>query len=323
MAVLYVAPILRGGLANRIFILYSASNYAKKTDRKLVIIKKLIITNPHEPDDDTLIALEKIFQPFIYYNYVDEIKTPVQAKATETSLPVFGPPVFHYTADYLRNTQITQTAAKQKNHQIITQLEGQIITDSSHWSTWKHIIDPNQNAFRYEEPVHIQGESVIFNGYFQSEKYFSDYPFYLNNITIKVNLYFLHVRLGDYCNTMYDLPLKRYYSEAIIRITESDNTAKFLIFSNEVKKAQQFIENHIMVPFDYTFSKALSAYDTLIEMASCSGAICANSSLSWMGAYYQKQPRKNIYMPFPWIRNSKLGHPVDLYPEWATTIKVF
>ena len=131
------------------------------------------------------------------------------------------------------------------------------------------------------------------------------------------------MRLGDYCNTMYDLPLKRYYSDAIIRITESDNAAKFLIFSNEVEKAHRFIENHIMVPFDYTFSKALTAYDTLIEMASCSGAICANSSLSWMGAYHQKQPRKNIYMPFPWIRNSKLGRPFDLYPEWATTIKVF
>ena len=164
---------------------------------------------------------------------------------------------------------------------------------------------------------------MIFDGYFQSEKYFLEHPLYLNNITPKTNIYFLHVRLGDYCNTFYDLPLKRYYSEAILRITEDDTSARFLIFSNEVAKARILIQEQILVPFDYVFSNATTAYDTLKEMASCSGAICANSSLSWMGAYYQKQPRKNIYMPFPWIKNSKLGRPFDLYPEWATRIKVF
>jgi hypothetical protein len=52
-------------------------------------------------------------------------------------------------------------------------------------------------------------------------------------------------------------------------------------------------------------------------MSCCVGAICANSSLSWLGAYYQKPPRKNIFMPSPWIK-TKLD--AEIYPDWVRVI---
>lgn len=186
------------------------------------------------------------------------------------------------------------------------------------YASWRYINDPDQNAFDFREPPPFKGESVIFQGYFQSPKYFLDTnPAQLDMIK-KPHTYFLHIRLGDYCLTdFYNIPLKKYYSEAIMQITENDINAKFLVFSNENQKAQTYITENIKVPFDYTFSLAESALETLSEMASCTGAICANSSLSWMGAYYQGAPYNNIYMPYPWINTKQK---VSIYPDWATVI---
>lgn len=188
------------------------------------------------------------------------------------------------------------------------------------YQSWKYVRDPKQNAFAFENPPMYPGESVIFEGYFQSPKYFLPSPSVPLEVTKKPNTYFIHIRLGDYCNTpIYQIPLKAYYSEAIMQITENDIHAKFLVFSNENTKAQTYITENIKVPFDYTFSQAESAFDTLKEMASCAGGICANSSLSWMGAYYQAEPRSNIYMPDQWIVPNPI--PLDIYPDWATVIK--
>jgi len=186
------------------------------------------------------------------------------------------------------------------------------------YKSWKYIRDPKQNAFCFESPPLFSGTSVIFDGYFQNQKYFTDSPPIPFPSTKKPNTYFLHIRLGDYCKIdTYQIPLKKYYSEVIMQITENDINAKFLIFSNENIKAQEFINTNIKVPFDYTFSTSESALDTLIEMAACTGAVCANSSLSWMGAYYQSTPRQNIFMPSPW---ANIKYKIDIYPDWATII---
>ena len=73
-------------------------------------------------------------------------------------------------------------------------------------------------------------------------------------------------------------------------------------------------------------------------MSSCKGGISSNSTLSWMGLYFQtekqkqKQKYKNIqqqkhednkdyiFMPYPWINYSE-GHNEDntrdIYPHWV------
>ena len=219
-------------------------------------------------------------------------------------------------------SSLINTNAHESNEITMTSLEslfGKFIyyTDKD-FNSWRIINDPDQNAFEYMEPPLFKGQSVIFQGYFQNPKYFLDTNPSQQKLVKRPNTYFLHIRLGDYCDIdFYTIPLKKYYSEAIIQITENDINAKFLVFSNENEKAEEFIKTHIKVPFDYTFSLAESALDTLTEMASCAGAICANSSLSWMGAYYQEEPRQNVYMPYPWANTEKK---IDIYPDWATVI---
>jgi hypothetical protein len=189
----------------------------------------------------------------------------------------------------------------------------------SDYRNWHRITDPEQNAFKYQQIPSYKGKSIVFEGYFQHPKYI---PVSVKspNLIKKHHTYFLHIRLGDYCNTNYDIPLKNYYSNAIITIKNDDPDAKFLIFCNENNKVNEYILNTITVQFDYQISKAETAYDTLNEMSSCAGAICANSSLSWLGAYYQSEPKKNIYMPHPWMKN-KMN--IDLYPKWAKIIDIY
>jgi hypothetical protein len=253
----YVSAILRGGFANRLFIIHVAQNYAQKTNRTFVLIDKYIHDNAHETKELTQKSLESLFGEFILYKNKD-------------------------------------------------------------YNTWKFINDPQQFGFKSQNLKPHYGQSVIFDGYFQCESYFLTIQPSIHINNSKPHTYFIHIRLGDYVgNKLYELPLKSYYNEAIMQITENDIEAKFLVFSNDNTKAEQYIQTHIKVPFDYTFSKAETALETLQEMASCAGAICANSSLSWMGAFYQSNPNKQVYMPRPWINTSE---PLEVYPDWAKVI---
>jgi len=251
----YVTAILRGGLANRVFIIHAALTYAKKSNKQFVLVQKYIIDNHHESADLTIDSLEKLFQQFTYYE--------------------------------------------------------------NDTKGWRHINDPDQNAFMYQAIPNYPEQSIILDGYFQSPKYISDKPPNPIKTEKKPNTYFLHIRLGDYTTTpFYQIPLHRYYSEAIMNIMENDINAKFLVFCNENDKIALYIKDNIKVPFDYTVSTAETAYDTIKEMSSCQGAICTNSSLSWMGAYYQ-EPKTLIYMPRPWTNSKKVA---EIYPNWATVI---
>jgi hypothetical protein len=250
----YVTAILRGGFANRVFIIHAALTYAKKSNKQFVLVRNYILYNTHEPEDVTMGSLEKLFHKFTYYE--------------------------NSTKD------------------------------------WRKINDPDQNAFIYQAIPNYPEQSIILDGYFQSPLYLPEKPPTLKTEK-KPNTYFLHIRLGDYTTSpFYQIPLQRYYSKAIMNIMEHDINAKFLVFCNENDKIEQYIKTNIKVPFDYTVSSAATAYDTLSEMSACTGAICTNSSLSWMGAYYQ-DPKTEIYMPRPWTTIKKV---TEIYPLWATII---
>ena len=68
---------------------------------------------------------------------------------------------------------------------------------------------------------------------------------------------------------------------------------------------------------NYSISNKTDAYETLIEMANCSGGICANSSFSWLGGLFQKERRGKIFMPSLWNKTRDCS---GVYPKWATVI---
>jgi len=119
---------------------------------------------------------------------------------------------------------------------------------------------------------------------------------------------FLHIRRGDYLeysDIHYIQPLE-YYMKA------SENFSKILIVSDDNKwvKSQDFFKADKFELFECD-----DELETLSVMASCkAGAIIANSTFSWWGAFLGAYGSRNpVYVPKQWISLPI----VSLFPdEW-------
>jgi hypothetical protein len=132
------------------------------------------------------------------------------------------------------------------------------------------------------------------------------------------NAAFLHIRRGDYLKYQdihYIQPLS-YYKCAVDKLMASKNPpSKIYIFSDDspwVKQQDYFTSGSGL--FEVIDSK-----DELESIACmslcCAGAICANSTFSWWGAFLGSYSvRSPIYVPGRWISDTIY----DLFPEeWS------
>ena len=179
---------------------------------------------------------------------------------------------------------------------------------------------------------------VVLRGFRQSEKYFplqgvsldfrhslgeSEYN-RLTELGKMLNIdaaAFLHVRRGDYTFLPHHQVNLENYWVTSIRNIQSTGQTKLLIFSDD----SEYVEN-VMLPFFTQFSQECVVLHegpiaTLYLMSLCGGgAICANSTFSWWGAYLSVAKRRKapICMPAKW---GDFNTP-DIYPEWATVVDV-
>jgi predicted esterase YcpF (UPF0227 family) len=194
--------------------------------------------------------------------------------------------------------------------------------------------EANNDAFTYNK-ILVPSTNIILNGYFQNMNYL-DKNTLINNIKVNPNLnlnknllnkdfsnyYFIHIRLGDYVNHPFHyINLDEYYNYCINQIRSKDKFAKFIILTNQYDKILQDKLNKIKLNHsDYIVQdKSDDDVNTLYIMMSCKGAICANSSLSWIGSYLQKDDL-NIYMPYPWVNlNTEFTHDkiIEIYPKYV------
>jgi hypothetical protein len=185
--------------------------------------------------------------------------------------------------------------------------------------TWFPVVEESFHQYNYaSELLYRQsGKDIVLKGYFQNEKYF---PKEKPSIPIRprLNTYFLHLRFGDYVNSVHDVGLATYYRKAIENIVANNQLSTFLVFSDEPDKVDDYIQKEIMYPIRYTISTAGTPLAVLKEMAECSGGVCANSSLSYLGAYFQQKPRGKIFMPNIWMNTISKNQMVGFYPPWAT-----
>jgi len=176
--------------------------------------------------------------------------------------------------------------------------------------------DYSSSPFTYIDIPYIP-DNVLLYGYFQSDKYFPSYTYSIRT-SYYPNTYFIHIRAGDYLgNHKHYIPLEQYYKKSIKIIKDLDEGAKFIAFSNDNEYARKILE---ALDINCTISLKSGGYDVLVEMANCAGGICANSSLSWLGAFYQLERRGTICMPSKWINTD--DNTRDLYPYWATVVKI-
>jgi hypothetical protein len=156
---------------------------------------------------------------------------------------------------------------------------------------------------------------VVLQGYFQNEQYFPSVlpipaAFQIRNFEYD-DYAFLHFRRGDYLKLpKHNVPLAHYYASALKKLPKE---IPILVFSDDMKWAKQNIFK--MFPFidlnRWKFaSEGFTDVETLSLMTQCKkGAIGANSTFSWWGAYAgAKIAGAPCYFPAKWFTDGSLTH---------------
>ncbi|EMG38426.1 Glycosyl transferase family 11 [Desulfocurvibacter africanus PCS] len=170
------------------------------------------------------------------------------------------------------------------------------------------------------------------DGYWQSERYFSDYPdiiradFSMLSISEQAawmsakiasvqDSISLHIRRGDYVNSLatrkaHGIDTERYYAKALEWIADRIGAATIFAFSDDPR--------WVRANFDFGKHKGIvvdgswTAHEDMHLMSLCSHHIIANSSFSWWGAWLSTSQGITI-APKSWFSNPHIWTP-DVCP---------
>lgn len=128
---------------------------------------------------------------------------------------------------------------------------------------------------------------------------------------------FIHIRGGDYLNNptyskFYDIIDEEYYDKSIAKVLEKEPNQEFILFTDDLEYARRRLGAHMArISVDQT----QNSLEVLAKMRACNGAIMANSSFSWWGAFLQEN--KGIqFAPKQW--NSKMkAESAFIYPPYV------
>jgi hypothetical protein len=188
-----------------------------------------------------------------------------------------------------------------------------------------------KQKYFYENRIVKVKDNTYLYGYFQTERYYSDYrneiltAFSLKseidltnreliNTLQSENSVSVHIRRGDYELTPFNLlGIESYYRKAIETILQQVENPKFYFFTNDYKWTE---ENFIGFDIEKTIIKhnqGNRSFLDLVLMSNCKHNICANSSFSWWSAWLNQHPEKLIIAPNKWFKDLNTNN--DLIPE--------
>lgn len=169
----------------------------------------------------------------------------------------------------------------------------------------------------YDPSLLHQRGRVIFDGYFQNEKYMNPVRKQLiHDFTLRDDLdsenmemlnkikncesVFIHVRHGDYIKYQNTFPIldMDYYNSAMKEIEKLVKNPHYFVFSDDINWGKENIKtNH-----NITFVDLNNPGHIDMElMKNCKHCIIANSSFSWMSAYLNQNANKIVIAPKKWI----------------------
>jgi hypothetical protein len=190
-----------------------------------------------------------------------------------------------------------------------------------------------ERQFHYdEELMSLCPNDVSIHGFFQTEKYFKnieseirkDFTFHdeiLNPCkemmdSIEGEPIFLHVRRGNpnlvdargfkwsytQCSSQHPPQPLEYYVEALKQFSEDQPVVVCSDSPEWVREQEFFSDDRFLIsePEEKYSDGSYTPYVDLCLMSLCSGAIIANSSLSWWGAWLQNK-RGTVVAPKIWF----------------------
>ncbi|MCC8423979.1 alpha-1,2-fucosyltransferase [Mucilaginibacter sp. UR6-11] len=180
---------------------------------------------------------------------------------------------------------------------------------------------------------------LYLNGYWQSEKYFSDIEdlirseFEIITAPSEGNLKFiklinnsnsvsLHIRRGDYINNpsaqqIYHTCSLDYYEAAIKYIAKRVEDPVFFVFSDDMTWVKANLHSSFKLVF-VDENDGDTAYEDLRLMSKCKHNIIANSTFSWWGAWLNNHLNKIVISPKIWFKNEKKSSENLLPKSWIT-----
>ena len=194
-----------------------------------------------------------------------------------------------------------------------------------------------ESGFHFDATIFGLNEDVYLEGYWQSDRYFSDYESvirddfrFLTPPTKKTDVWLqkirnctsvsLHVRRGDYvssrlANQFHGTCSLEYYVQAIRRVHEiAGRAVVFFVFSDDPGWARENLSFDDCPHYFITDNDADKNYEDLRLMSACQHNIIANSTFSWWGAWLNPNPNKIVIAPIRWFIAEGISTD-DLIPE--------
>lgn len=192
-------------------------------------------------------------------------------------------------------------------------------------------------SFCYDPRIEQVNPPVFMDGYFQSEKYFSNIREQLRrDFTLRsppaaaaarmldliqsVDAICLHIRRGDYvsnpeANAYHGTCSLDYYRRAVDFVANGIRQPHCFVFSDDPSWVRENFRSEMpMTLVDIHSTDA--AHEDLRLMVACQHYIIANSSLSWWGAWLGRHPGKLVVAPRVWFQKGGIDT-TDLLPsQW-------
>lgn len=189
-----------------------------------------------------------------------------------------------------------------------------------------------EQSFAYNsELFKIKSKNILLDGYFQCEKYFSEFrteilkdlkivsPLkketqeQLKNIA-KVNSVSIHIRRGDYLqNEKHNTSKEDFYKDAMALIENKIENPVYFMFSDDMEWVKTNFKTNVETVY-IDFNDANTDYEDLKLMTACKHNIIANSSFSWWAAWLNTNENKTVIAPQQWFNDESQDYS-DVIPN--------
>ena len=201
-----------------------------------------------------------------------------------------------------------------KKHRIIFKIKEKIISRFRRKTLKDSYLRQEDSLVFYDEFFRLNSvKDYYIEGFWCNEKYFElikntilkDFQFkkevYHEKYEIvkrmsDVESVSVHIRRGDYVNSVFDTVGLDYYKESIKFIKEKIKQPIFYFFSDDIEYVEEnfgFIENKVIIDDN----KKEKSYMDMFLMSKCKHNIIANSTFSYWGAYLNNNLNKIVISP--------------------------
>lgn len=183
-----------------------------------------------------------------------------------------------------------------------------------------------EQNFEFNSKFNELTGNLIIEGYWQSERYFSnishtlgqelwpvgkpkaDLRAWLDNVSC-VNSVSLHFRRGDYVTNpkaakLHGVCDNTYYERAVSLVKECVNDPVFYVFTDDPDGVMNDLKLNVRTVM-VSQPRLLKSHEEFHIMRHCAHHIIANSAFSWWAAWLSSNPNKLVIAPSQWFRHQK------------------